>query len=238
MHPSQQYAMAGFWSEVGLPAKAEEVAGQRSVNGNAQVAGRQFYPRSRPWLMGDQIKAERSRSTDDHGLSVLDYGTWQVWGRKRINFDSFTLALPGLWVILHRQKRKPSKKTTWSTSSTLVTKLQPKCLGPLISLKGSQEKGCQGWAAAPGQMVIILFVPEGLTLHSCFFTILMKVFFDFETSCRNTYCIVVASPATLPSTNASRFKIATLLRSLFSRHLDRLVAFTGHLQVFKDLFRL
>ena len=63
-------------------------------------------------------------------------------------------------------------------------------------------------------------------------------FHDFETSCRNTYCIVVASPATLPSTNASRFKIATLLRSLFSRHLHRLVAFTGHLQVCKDLFRL
>jgi len=72
---SQQYAMAGFWSEVGLGAKAEEVAGQRSVNGNAQVAGRQFYPRSRPWLMGGQIKAARSRSTDDHGLSVLDYST-------------------------------------------------------------------------------------------------------------------------------------------------------------------
>ena len=46
------------------------------------------------------------------------------------------------------------------------------------SLNGSQaEKGLdQGWDPALGQMVIILFVPEGLTLHSCFFTILTRDF--------------------------------------------------------------
>ena len=73
----RQYATTGFWSEVGLRAGRE----QRSVNGNAraQVAGHQFYTAGHGELMagalGGQIKAARSRSTDDGGHSAADYGT-------------------------------------------------------------------------------------------------------------------------------------------------------------------
>jgi len=52
------------------------------VNGNAraQVAGHQFYTAGHGELMaagalGGQIKAARSRSTDDGGHSAADYGT-------------------------------------------------------------------------------------------------------------------------------------------------------------------
>ena len=74
----RQCATTGFWSEVGLQAGRE----QRSVNGNAraQVAGHQFYTAGHGELMaagalGGQIKAARSRSTDDGGHSAADYGT-------------------------------------------------------------------------------------------------------------------------------------------------------------------
>ena len=78
MHPSA-ICNDRLWSEVGLQAGDRGGREQRSVNGNAQVAGHQFYTAGHGELMagalGGQIKAARSRSTDDGGHSAADYGT-------------------------------------------------------------------------------------------------------------------------------------------------------------------